>query len=326
MQLSFNKKYQPVYLKDFQMNNNLLQLIYTFINIDSLNILFIANSGTGKTTLINSIIHEYYGETFDNSNVLYINSLKEQGITFYRNDVKTFCQTPTNIINKKKIIVIDDIDSINEQSQQVFRNYIDKYKHNIHFIASCSNIQNVLDSIQSRLNIIKIKSLKIDKLENILNKISTNENINISEEAKQFLLSICNNNIRILVNYLEKFKLINQFIDKQLAIELCTNINFNDFETFTQYCLNNNIPDAIKILYNIFDMGYSVMDILDNYFLFIKNTSKINENIKYKIIKILCKYITIFHIIHEDEIELALFTNNLIKLLNENENEIKINK
>jgi DNA polymerase III gamma/tau subunit len=139
----------------------------------------------------------------------------------------------------------------------------------------------------------------------------------MNEEAKQFVLSICNNNIRILVNYLEKFKLINQFIDKQLAIELCTNINFNDFEIFTEYCLNNNIQDAIKILYNIFDMGYSVMDILDNYFLFIKNVSKLNENIKYKIIKLLCKYITIFHIIHEDEIELALFTNNLVKLLNE---------
>ena len=35
---------------------------------------------------------------------------------------------------------------------------------------------------------------------------------------------------------------------------------------------------------------------------------------KYKITKILCKYMTIFHNIHEDEIELALFTNNLVAL------------
>lgn len=56
------------------------------------------------------------------------------------------------------------------------------------------------------------------------------------------------------------------------------------------------------------------MDILDNYFLFIKTTPLINETNKYKITKILCKYMTIFHNIHEDEIELALFTNNLIEL------------
>jgi hypothetical protein len=59
------------------------------------------------------------------------------------------------------------------------------------------------------------------------------------------------------------------------------------------------------------------MDILDNYFLFIKNTTILNEDQKYNIIPFICKYISIFHNIHEDEIELALFTNNLMKILNE---------
>jgi hypothetical protein len=79
--------------------------------------------------------------------------------------------------------------------------------------------------------------------------------------------------------------------------------------------MQNNITSAIKILYDIFDNGYSVMDIFDNYFLFIKGDYIINELKKYEIIKLLCKYISIFHNIHEDEIELALFTNNLIQIL-----------
>jgi hypothetical protein len=54
------------------------------------------------------------------------------------------------------------------------------------------------------------------------------------------------------------------------------------------------------------------MDILDNYFIFIKTTKIISESEKYEIIPLICKYITIFHNIHEDEIELALFTNNII--------------
>ena len=56
------------------------------------------------------------------------------------------------------------------------------------------------------------------------------------------------------------------------------------------------------------------MDILDNFFLFTKITSIVNEDIKYEIIPIICKYITVFHNIHEDEIELALFTNNLYSI------------
>ena len=55
------------------------------------------------------------------------------------------------------------------------------------------------------------------------------------------------------------------------------------------------------------------MDILDNYFSFIKMTTIVPEHIKYKIIKIICKYISIFHTEHEYDIELAFFTNELIK-------------
>jgi hypothetical protein len=57
-----------------------------------------------------------------------------------------------------------------------------------------------------------------------------------------------------------------------------------------------------------------VMDILDNYFLYVKTSDILTEDEKYLIIPLLCKYITVFHNIHEDEIELALFTNNLIDI------------
>jgi hypothetical protein len=43
----------------------------------------------------------------------------------------------------------------------------------------------------------------------------------------------------------------------------------------------------------------------------------LTEKQKYKLISLLCKYITVFHNIHEDEIELALFTNNAILELKE---------
>ena len=213
---------------------------------------------------------------------------------------------------------MDDIDTINEQSQQVFRNCIDKYSNNIHFIASCSNSQKVIDSLQSRIMIIKIKSLQLNNLENVLLKIASKENIIISDEAKKFTLSISNNSVRTLINYLEKFKLLSCNITYDIAINACTNISFNDFTNYTNLCKNNkNIVEAINLIYAIYDRGYSVMDILDNYFLFLKSTKIIDENRRYLIIKLLCKYITTFYNIHEDEIELALFTNNLIKIMSQ---------
>jgi DNA polymerase III gamma/tau subunit len=145
-------------------------------------------------------------------------------------------------------------------------------------------------------------------------KIKNSENIDIDSEAEEFILDISNSAAKILLNYMEKFKLLNQKITYDLAVQLCTNISFITFEEYNILLKNNKLDEAIKLIYKIYDKGYSVMDILDSYFLFIKNTKNITEEQKYNLIPFICKYITIFHNIHEDEIELALFTNNLIKI------------
>ena len=314
MELQFIYKYQPIFLKDFEIDEEFLMLIKTLINMDTLNILFVGDSGSGKTSLMNAIIRDYYNAPPKSEDVLSINTLKEQGITYYRNDVKTFCQTSSSVFGKKKFVVLDDLDIINEQSQQVFRNCIDKYSHNVHFIASCGNTQKVINSLQSRMNIIKVKSLHYDNLTKIVQKICKIENINITNDAEKFILSICNNSVRILINYLEKFKLLGKDVTIEVASSICTNISFQEFITYTEYCKNKNVKSAIKVMYKFFDKGYSVMDILDSYFLFVKTTNMLTETEKYKIIPVICKYITMFYDIHEDEIELALFTNNLIEL------------
>ena len=310
----FLNKYQPRYFNDFETDSEMIDILNTLISIDNLNLLFIGDIGCGKTAFLNAVIREYYKNSSPSlyeDNILHINSLKEQGINYYRNDVKTFCQTCSSVNGKKKIIILDDIDFINEQSQQVFRNCIDKYSHNVHFIASCSNSQKVIESLQSRFIIIKIKPLQQENLYTIMKKIIKNENMIIDYNAEQFILNVCNNTAKILINYMEKFKLLNQPITLELANNVCTNISFHIFQEYTQSIKDKNLTKGISILYNLYDKGYSVMDILDNYFLFVKITDLLTETQKYNIIPIICKYITIFHNIHEDEIELALFSNNI---------------
>ena len=316
----FINKYQPLNFKDFGENNEIIKMLKTLILIDDLNILLIGDMTSGKTSILNALVREYYSgfspKDYED-NVLYINSLKEQGINYYRTDVKTFCQTCSNIKGKKKFVVLDDIDFINEQSQQVFRNCMDKFSHNVNFISSCSNNQKVIESLQSRLTIIKIKPLQKDNLYNIIDNIKQKENIDIDEDAQEFIINISNNTVKILINYMEKFKILNQRITLQLATQLCSNISFLTFGEYTNFILKSELAAAIKIIYELYDKGYSVMDILDNYFIFIKTTNILTEEQKYKIIPYLCKYITIFHNIHEDEIELSLFTNNIIKIISE---------
>ena len=317
MEKLFNIKYKPKEIDNFELDDSLKYLFKNLIEMDNISLMLIGNSGSGKSSLINVLISEYYkdiSEEQKNNNLMTINTLREQGIQYYRNEVKIFCQIPSSIPKKKKIIILDDIDLINEQSQQVFRNCMDKYLHNVHFICSCINTQKVIESIQSRIITIKLKPFSKDNIRTILNKIKIEEEIDIDDDAEEKILNISNNSIRILINYMEKFKLLDQKITSEKVDELCTNINFHDFTNYIKLCQSKHLEKAVDLIMNIYNSGFSVIDILDNLFVYVKYSDGLDEQYKYELIKLLCKYITIFHNIHEDEIELCLFTNNVINI------------
>lgn len=316
---TFTCKYRPKRLTDFNMNEDFCNVLRSLVNIEKLNMLLIGNTGSGKTTIIHAIIAEYYGsvDLENNQNIMSINVLKEQGISYYRNEVRVFCQTPSAIKGKRKILLLDDIDIINEQSQQVFRNCIDKYSHNVCFIASCTCVPKVIDSLQSRMDIIRIQPQSTLKLKSLATHIIEAENISVHEEVIPFIVKVCNGSVRILVNYIEKFSFIDKHIDMEQASKLCTNISYNELGNYTTACLNGELHNAIQIVNTFINKGYSVTDILDCFFTYIKITNLLSEEQKYDILPYICKYITIFHNIHEDEIELVFFTNNLISLLSQ---------
>ena len=317
----FIEKYTPKTLKDFRLDTDIDDALTTLIESDCLNVLLLGNMGTGKTNILNAIIKEYYKDIPRKNyieNILYINNLQEQGINYYRSDVKTFCQTSSSVKRKKKIVVIDDIDMISEQSQQAFRNCIDKFSHNVCFLASCTTNQKVIESIQSRLTVVRLPIITKHVLQQIFDNIIESEKIDIDENAKKFILSISNNTIKVLINYAEKCKLINNKITLEISQNICSDINLHTFETYTHHIKNGNLHEAIDIIYSVVDDGYSVMDILNNYFTFIKLSEILTEQEKYLIIPFICKYITTFHDVHENDIELPLFTNNLINTISKN--------
>ena len=312
---SFLKKYQPRRFKDFDHEHYHTKVLKMFIEMDSLNLLIIGNGGSGRTTLIEAIMREYYQmDKIPHENVLYINNINEQGIRYYRNNVKTFCQTKGTLVGKKKMLILDDIDMVDERNQQVFRNFIDKYSNNVNFLASCSNNQKVIDSIQSRCSIIKINPTTHKIMDTIYQRIASEEKLVIEEEAKEFILKVSNQSIRLLLNYLEKIKLYDENINILNVKDICTNISFHVLENYTnKWYKEDDLNGAINIIFSIQNNGYSVMDILDSYILYIKFCPYINEEVKYKIIKVICKYISIFYRVSENEIQLAFFTNEIMK-------------
>ena len=317
---TLNSKYKPYYVKDLYLESNVKKILNTLISIDNINILIKGNADSGKTTLLRCMIRDYYDlsccDSFSERNIMFINSLKEQGVNYYRNEMKTFCQSSCDIYGKKKMVVIDDMDILNEQSQQVFRNYIDKYKNNVNFICSCSNIEKIIESIQSRLHIFTIKCNTDEDNSKIMKKIIEQEQIHLQSETQNHLIQISNHSIRNVINNLEKIYLSKcEMNDMETMKKICTNISYVHFDIYFANLKNKKLNDAIFLLYELYDYGYSVIDLLEFIYQYVKKTNQLDESMKYQIIPIICKYITIFSKIHEHNIELALFTNDVFTKL-----------
>ena len=319
---TFISKYKPYFIDNFYGNEHLISILKSLMEIDDINILVTGPTNSGKTSLLYAVIREYYdlkkNDSFPENNIMFINSLKEQGINYYRNEMKSFSQSKCSIYGKKKLIIVDDLDLINEQCQQVFRNHIDKYKANVQFISVCSNVHKVIESLQSRLHILKMISPDITTVQTIMNNIILKENLHISNEAREYLLSFSKYSIREILSHLEKISILstnNELIDIEKCKNIISNISHKQFENYIKNIKANKLQDAIDILYYIYDYGYSVIDILDMFFSFVKTTQYLDEEKKYKILPVLCKYITYFHSLHEDVVEIVLFTQEIYDLI-----------
>jgi DNA polymerase III gamma/tau subunit len=304
-------RYVPVHFSEFGEKGNLVQ---TLIDIDSLHLLLVGGPGTGKTSLCNLILKHYYKNTVDPANLLYINNVKEQGVQFYRTEVRVFCQTTSSIPGKKKTIILDDMDLISEQGQQVFLTGLDLYGHSVNYVATCRCQQNLIESIHSRLISIQLKNFTTSYLEHLLMSIAEKENVAIELDALKLCAVRCNGSVRTLINYVEKFKLLNDAVTVDVASACCSNIQESFLNDLLDRMVKHDLKGALRIIHSVSMDGYSVMDILDSFFVFVKHQS-LSDEIKFKMIKVISKYVCVLNQIHEHSVELLFFVNELVDVL-----------
>lgn len=302
MNESFINKYKPKDFDNIIINKNIKNIIKNTIEKRNMNILFIGNCETGKTILIN-ILNDII------KNSVLINNLKEKGINTFRTDIKLYCQ----LTQKNKTILIDDYDHITESCQYVIKTLMDKYK-NILFIASIKDIKKLIEPLKHKFLIIKLENITKNFLRTLIDNVLKEEKMFLDENTIKYIINISDNSINRMYNYIEKLKLLNDNITYDSCLNILTNISYDTFDKILIFCKENNKLAVYNKFNYIYKKGYSIIDIFDFFFKFIKSTEEIEEIIKYKIIKLICEYISIIDSINELDSELILFSYELVEL------------
>jgi len=313
-------KYRPININQLLLSENNKNLVTNFITNNYFNLIFEGSSGCGKSSLINIILQEYYkgNNKIIETNVCYISLLKDQGINFYKNEVRIFIN---NCINNsyKKFIVIEDVEFFSYMIQMYFFELIKNHKNTIYFMLTTSNKLKINNNLLHLLDIIKFEQVTYSSLWDILTHILTKEQINIDISIKKYIIKLSNNSINNLINNIEKIILLyNNFASlkdvKELDIE--SNIVIEHYDELIDYCINNKKQEAVDFMLNLLNKGYSIIDILENFLYYIKEVNKfIIEEKKYLIIKLIVNFINNYFSIEEDNIQIIFFTNHLFNII-----------
>lgn len=310
-----SSKYSPTKLSEFRNNPQLISMINGLISIDNMSIILYGLNESGKTTLVNLIIREYYGDISTNDRILYVSLLKDNGISFCRNEMKMFCNRPYMSSRKKNTVVFDDIGFISEQSQNIAKEYIDLYRDKVNFIVTTSDTNKIISGIKSKLPILGIKSPSSIDIKNILDCISRAENININESNKQHLMGFVNGNVRVLYSYLEMLVILDEEITYELLDDICNDIPMENLNTYESMCYNGDINRAINLIYHIKGNGYCNMDIITELLKYIRYHSLMCDKNKYKVVELITHYMTRFCDKHECNLELCVFTKKFMDII-----------
>lgn len=156
--IMWNEKARPKSIDDIAGNSELKTDILSWQESGApAALLFVGPPGTGKTTTARVIASMMLGEDLS-INYEETNGSDDRGISFIREDLKTFLRVkPVGV--DRKVILIDEADGLTTQAQDAMRQLIENYSHNALIIMTANEMEKIRPAIRSRCATYRFKPL-----------------------------------------------------------------------------------------------------------------------------------------------------------------------
>jgi replication factor C subunit 3/5 len=274
------EKYRPTKLLGIKSQEKIITILENLIDNGTLpNMLFYGLSGTGKTSTILSIAKKYYGENV-NSMLMELNASENRGVNIIREKIQLFATTRSlHNINKPKLVILDECDSMTIHAQTSLRDIIDNYYENIRFCIICNSVNKIDISLQSRCMKFRFNPLLKDSSIDILTHIAFEEDLLIeNNNVFEIITNITKGDMRKSINILQglSFNFENQ-ITKHNIYKYLNHPSDKDINYIYKKLINK---DALSKTFNeinkyINEKCFLLQDIIYYLILKIKDKAKI---------------------------------------------------
>jgi len=259
----WTEKYRPNDFSEIKGQKEIVARVKAFVEQKNMpHQLYAGPAGVGKSTLAIVVAKKLFGEEW-RQNFLELNASDERGIDIVRVKVKDFARTKAIGNVPFKIIFLDECDALTREAQQALRRTMENYTTTCRFILSCNYSSKIIDPIQSRCAIFRFKPLDQKDLHQIIDRITKEEHLKITEKAKQALIDISEGDCRRLENVMQSCTAISKNITEDLVYSLASVAEPKEVKEILNLAIENKFIEARnKLLDTMLNYGLSGLDII----------------------------------------------------------------
>jgi hypothetical protein len=231
--------------------------------------------GCGKTTAVNEFITNYYAHHGLNINVkstpewiFFLNGDQDRGIHRVRESLLDFVRQPTKKKGVVRWVVVDDMDTFPELSQQALRRPMELYRHVTCFIFVGNHINTLIPPLQSRCKHLVVDTIILEEIGPELLRRAGVDSAKLSPKVLSWFAASSYGNIAEYCHHAALIAAVmkhsNEPLTDKICSELCSVPPYMDYLPFVQAFFKRDLPATVSHLTRLWFKGFSFEDILES--------------------------------------------------------------
>ncbi|KAF8274108.1 P-loop containing nucleoside triphosphate hydrolase protein [Lactarius quietus] len=273
-ELPWVEKYRPHLLDDIVGNSDTISRLKVIAKDGNVPHLIISGMpGIGKTTSIHCLAHQLLGDAYKEG-VLELNASDERGIDVVRNKIKSFAQKKVTLPpGRHKIVILDEADSMTAGAQQALRRTMEIYANTTRF----SDTESMCHPPYAKLTDREI-------LQRLL-EICAEEKVEYNDDGLAALVFTSEGDMRQAINNLQSTWSGFNFVSGDNVFKVCDQPHPIVVQSMIRACSKGDVESSIIKLRELWDQGYSAVDIIVTIFRVVKTFDELPEYTRLEYIK-----------------------------------------
>ncbi|KAH7320398.1 P-loop containing nucleoside triphosphate hydrolase protein [Rhizoctonia solani] len=285
-ELPWVEKYRPQRLDDIVGNAETIDRLKVIAQDGNCpHIIISGMPGIGKTTSIHCLAHAMLGDAYKEG-VLELNASDERGIDVVRGKIKAFAQKKVTLPpGRHKIVILDEADSMTTGAQQAMRRTMEIFSSTTRFALACNQANKIIEPIQSRCAVLRYAKLRDEEVLKRVLEVCDSEKVKYNDEGLTALLFTAEGDLRQALNNLQSTHAGFGFVSADNVFRVCDQPHPVIVQEVLRACKNGDIDSAMAKLNELWNHGYSAVDIVTTLFRVTKTFDELPEYTKLEYIK-----------------------------------------